>query len=123
METLYNWLLHNTENAGNHYTILNTHRHGSDFLEVRVRSSDFRIVNLFIHATGNADSPANQSEQFFDKAPTEQYTFSDEQQVITYLAEGQIPDSQSSEKNTGIRVSVAEPDGDAGDITFPPAQT
>lgn len=120
METLYNWLLHNTENAGNCYTILNTHRETADHLEVMARSWDFRIVNLSIHDTRNDHSPASQSEPFSDKESAEQYVFSYEQQVIAYLAEGQTSDSQNSESATGIRVFVTEPDGNAGGIAFPP---
>ena len=121
METLYNWLLHNTENAGNYYTILNTHREGADYLEVMARSSDFRIVNLSIHDTRNDHSSAGQSEPFSKKPSAESYVFSHEQQVIAYLTDGKAPDPQNSDSATGIRVVVAEPDGDAGDVTFPPA--
>lgn len=122
METLYNWLLHNTENAGNYYTILNTYRDGPDSLEVMAQSPDFRIVNLFIHDTGNPDSPGSQPEPFTSKASAKRYLFSDEQQVIVYLTEGETPDPQNTDNTSGIRVFIAEPDGEAGDITFPPAQ-
>lgn len=120
METIYDWLLHNTENAGNFYTILNTRRDGSDSLEVMARSPDFTIVNLFIHDTKNTDSAAGQSAESSDQTPGNSYVFSDEQQVIAYLAEGKTPESQPTDDDTGIRVLVAEPKGEAGDITFPP---
>lgn len=123
MDTLYDWLLHNTGNAGNYYTILNTQRGESGSLEVMARSSDFNIVNLFIHDTQNADLSTNQSDELSDKASKSSYIFSGEQQVIAYLTDGTIPESQDPGGSTDIRISVTEPDGEAGDITFPPTQT
>lgn len=119
MDTLYDWLLHNTGNAGNHYTILNTQRGESGSLEVMARSSDFNVVNLFIHDTQNSGLSANQSGE----PSKNSYVFSGEQQVITYLTDGTMPESQDSGGSTDIRIFVTEPDGEAGDITFPPTQT
>lgn len=117
METLYDWLLHNTGNAGNQYTILNTQRNGTDSLEVMARSSDFNVVNLLIHESKQADAPGGTP----DKAGSSSF-FRDEQQLIDFLISGNRPELQPTERMNGIRVFITEPDGAAGDITFPTAQ-
>lgn len=114
MKTLYDWLLYNTGNAGNYYTILNTKRDDSDSLEVMARLSDFKIVTLVIGESKNA----SMSDESFEA----KYVFADEQQVITYLAEGKTPEAQPSDERIGIQVFITEPGGEAGDITFPHAQ-
>ena len=118
MQTLYDWLLYNTEDAGNYYTILNTKRDETGGLTIMARSSDFTIVNLLIRASESSGSSDNR----LDKMPGDRYLFADEHQVIAYLTDGKIPEAQPSGDATGIHVLVTEPAGAAGDITFPPAQ-
>lgn len=116
METLYDWLLHNTGNAGNYYTILNTQRDGADSLEIMARSSDFNVVNLVIRTLKNTGGSS------LDKDSESSYVFADEQQLIDFLIGGKTPESQLAEDTNGIYVLITEPDGAAGDITFPANQ-
>ncbi|MBD2757213.1 hypothetical protein [Spirosoma validum] len=116
METIYDWLLHNTGNTGNYYTILNTQRDESDGLDVMVRSADFKVVNLLIHDAQNSDFSGGKSLE-------NSYVFGDEQQVISFLIDGKTPESQPDKNTAGISVLVTEPAGEAGDVTFPPAQS
>ncbi|GAB4025657.1 hypothetical protein [Spirosoma koreense] len=120
METLYDWLLHNTGNAGNYYTILNTKHDTSGWLEIMARTTDFRIVNLFVQDLQTSGS-ADQKPGSLPTDLSAQYTFSDEQQVIAYLAEGKTPDAQGAESQGGLHLLVAEPQGESGSIIFPPA--
>ncbi|UFH55712.1 hypothetical protein [Spirosoma sp. KNUC1025] len=122
METLYNWLLQNTGNAGNFYTILNTERDKAGLLEVMARSSDFKIMNLFIYDGQTAESAENRLHAIPDESPTSNYVFGSEQQVIDFLAEGKASESESSGTATSIHVVLAEPTSETGTVTFPPEQ-
>ncbi|UHG89256.1 hypothetical protein [Spirosoma oryzicola] len=118
METIYNWLLENTGNAGNYYTILNTNREGgaaeSATLTIRVRrTDDFTVLNLLVSDGQKRESPESEP----GSQVIERYHFANEQAVIAYLASGQKPDEADSAK--GIQVSVLEPTGEAGEVTFP----
>lgn len=121
METLYDWLLYNTGNAANYYTILNTQRDQAGNLDVMIRSSDFKVLNLFIYDSQGTVSQ-DRLHEFPGEALKDQYLFSDEQQVIAYLSEGKMPESKQNDTGTGIQVFVAEPTSESGDVTFPPAQ-
>lgn len=116
METIYDWLLHNTGNAGNYYTILNTQRDEPDGLDIMARSSDFKVVNLLIQNTQTSGLSV-------DKSSGSDYTFSNEQQVINFLATGKTPESQPDKNAGSISVFVQEPTGEAGEVTFPPVQS
>ncbi|GAB3882455.1 hypothetical protein [Spirosoma agri] len=123
METIYNWLLENTGNAGHYYTVLNTHRqhdsNGSDSLEIMARrSADFSVVNLVFVNEHTADGPDSDRNGRLVTS----YLFSDEQQVIDYIATGTEPQASASEQTTGVRVLVVEPGGEAATITFPHEQ-
>ncbi|WP_420147930.1 hypothetical protein [Spirosoma sp.] len=117
METLYDWLMHNTGNAGNFYTILNFQRDQTDSLEVMARTPDFKVVNLFVHPVQTADQhPSNETVK-------SKLGFSDEQEVIHYLADGKTPNSQQADGESSIVVLVMEPTDEAGSVTFPPNQS
>ncbi|MFD2933878.1 hypothetical protein [Spirosoma flavum] len=120
METIYNWLLHNTGNEGNYYTILNSQRNtrpeGANHLSVMVRTTDFKVMDLFIY-TGQMDGASGVNTQ------QESLTFVTEQQVIDYLSTGKITEALSPTDSDTIRVLIADPAGESGDITFPPDQT
>lgn len=122
METIYDWLLHNTGNEGNYYTILNPQRNGIDSLDVMARTKNFDVVNLLIRNTQYTDLSATGSTEAPGRGQAGEYNFGDEQQVINFLAEGKTPDSQTAGTGNGIHVLVTEPVGNAGDVTFPPAQ-
>ena len=123
METLYDWLLHNTGNAGNYYTILNVQHDEAGYLDVMARTADFKVVNLFIYEAQLAEASESRLNNLSSEAPKNKYGFSDEQQVISYLAQGKTPEPQQPDTTTGLRVLVAEPTAEAGSVTFPPAQT
>jgi len=120
METLLNWLFENMGNEGNQYTILNVQRGGHPqkptYLAVMARTHDFKVLDILIHQSGENKGP----DWLTERKPLETLAFADAQQVIDYLAEGKKVDSVES--SSGIRVSVFEPVGDAGQITFPPRQ-
>ena len=119
MQTIYDWLLYNTGNEGNYYTILNSQRtttpEGTDSLTIMARLSDFTSKNLHIHA-GQIKAHVSGSTQ------PERLLFSNEQQVIHYLATGQTADSQVPTDGEVLQVIVREPTGQSGEITFPPEQ-
>jgi hypothetical protein len=123
MESIYIWLLENTGNEGNYYTILNTRRGNpskqSAYLEIMARrSADFTIVNLLVFSSNLTDLPEKKRYEH----PIEQYRFDNEQQVIDYLATGKKPEMSASEETTGIQVLIVEPNDEAGTITFPADQ-
>lgn len=122
METIYDWLLHNTGNEGNYYTILNTQRNGTDRLDVMARTGDFDVINLLIRNTKYTDSSTTNPTEASGRGRTDDYIFGDEQQVVIFLAEGKTSDSQTTGTGNGIRVSITEPVGKAGDVMLPPAQ-
>ena len=124
METLYNWLLHNTGNEGNHLTILNVHRQTDDDdasiaqFAVMARTGDFEIVNLLIHPISETNLPAAETDELTGRTVKQTYYFADEDQVIAYLAEGQTNDATAN--SSGISVLVFEPGDNSDGLTFPP---
>ncbi|GAB3544806.1 hypothetical protein [Spirosoma fluminis] len=123
METIYEWLLHNTEDEGNYFTILNTKRHTqaseSEYLDVMARSKDFTVVNLLIFPQQAADSAIDPT-WLQGRTVADQYGFAAEQDVITFLRNGQTPNSAGD--TSGIGIAVLQPVGDTGTLTFPPEQ-
>jgi len=124
MDEIYNWLLQNTGNEGNFYTILNAQRRtktaGPDYFDIMARTKKFTVVNLFIHYLASTDQEAIEPGQLDGRTPTESYSFSNEQQVIDYLAGGKIPELPDNNKDSRIQILVLEPVDGSGDITFPP---
>ncbi|QIP14269.1 hypothetical protein G8759_17430 [Spirosoma aureum] len=123
MESIYIWLLENTGNEGNYYTILNNRRENlseqSAYLEIMARrSADFTVVNLLVFSGDLTDIP----EKKHYEHPLEQCRFGNEQQVIVYLATGKKPEIAASDDIAGIQVLLVEPAGEAGTITFPADQ-
>ena len=120
MQTIYDWLLYNTGNEGNYYTILNSQRtttpEGTDSLTIMARLSDFTSKNLHIHA-GQV-----QAQSLVNTQP-ERLLFSNEQQVIHYLATGQTADSRVPTDGVVLQVFIREPTGQLGEITFSPEQS
>lgn len=124
METLLNWLFENVGNEGNQYTILNVQRGGNPqkptYLAVMARTHEFRVLDLWIDQTGDANASDAEPGWLKERQPLETAVFTDAEQVIDYLAKGQKAGNNGGESAAGIRVSVFEPVGDAGQITFPP---
>lgn len=121
METIYNWLLHNTGNEANVFTILNVQRQtdteGLSTLEIMARTKDFRRVNLLVEPIKKTNSPDSEADESTGQVPDNTYTFADEDQVIAYLAEGETGQSSISE---GIHVSLTELPDDSETLAFPP---
>ena len=124
MDTIYTWLLQNTGNEGNYYTILNAQRRtiedGPDYVDVMVRTKDFTVLNLFIHDSPATGQEAIDPDQLHGRTKKDSYYFSNEEQVITYLSGGKTPELPDI-KNSLIQILVLEPIGGSGDITFPPS--
>jgi len=125
METLLNWLFENMGNEGNQYTILNVQRGGNPqkptYLAVMARTHDFKVLDLLIDPAEKSADPNAGPDWLNQRKPLETLAFANAQQVIDYLAEGKKADTTTAE-SSGIHVSVFEPVGDAGQITFPPRQ-
>jgi hypothetical protein len=124
METVYEWLLHNTEDEGNYFTILNTKRHtegqGSPYLDVMVRTKDFTVVNLNIYPKQSTDSPNLNTGRLQGRDVIQHLEFAGEQEVISYLCTGEA--SNPTTDSAGVVVDVLQPVGASGSITFPPEQ-
>ncbi|MFD2571500.1 hypothetical protein ACFSUS_12700 [Spirosoma soli] len=126
METIYEWLLHNTGNEGSHVTILNVKRTtepGTEeltHLDIRGRTKDFTIVNVAVYPVETANSPDTEPSGLKDEMLKESYFFRNDQQVIDFLCEGRVDQAQTD--GPGVRLVVIEPANDASRITFPPDQ-
>jgi hypothetical protein len=127
METIYNWLLKSMGNEGNFYTILNCQRgnmpEGPDYLRIMVRSKDFKVMNLVVYTGQPNEFPDLEPDQLSANAEPQRLTFSNQQQVLDYLATGETPEPPSPTDAGVIQVLVVEPNGESGQITFPPEQT
>ncbi|GAB4044204.1 hypothetical protein [Spirosoma jeollabukense] len=121
METIYNWLLHNTGNEANVFTILNVQRQtdteGLSTLEIMARTKDFRRVNLLVEPIKKTPSPDSEADESTDQATDDTYTFADEDQVIAFLSEGE---STHASQSAGIHVSITELPDDSETLAFPP---
>ncbi len=124
METIYNWLLHNTGNEGNYYTILNSQHttmpEGTDYLSVMARLADFKVKDLLIYAGQKGEYPTAKPDWLAGKVQPESLTFGNPQEVIDYLSTGKTAEPVAPANAENIQVLVVEPIGAAGEITFPP---
>jgi hypothetical protein len=124
METIYDWLLHNTENAGNYYTILNSQHkttpEEANYIDVMARDKEYSIVNLLIHYLPTGESNEIRADHLHARTQQAVYSFQSEQEVIEYLSEGKIPELADRGTNPQLQITVLEPAGKSGTITFPP---
>lgn len=118
MEIIYNWLLHNTGNEGNHFTILNAQRQAEDGkaadIEVMARTKGFEIINLVI----KAGLPTERPIDLPNRTLKENHFFADDNQVVAYLTEGRTANAESAQQ--GVSVYIFMPTPDSSELTFPP---
>lgn len=120
MHTIYEWLLHNTENQGNYYTILNSHHtalpNQKEVITAMARGPEFNVVHLYIYPGSSDDSVTK--DWYTAHKLLQKYAFADPNAVIDYLATGQIPESMPAQNSGGIQLLLGTSQSEAGAISF-----